>query len=71
MPKMKTHKSGAKRYRLTGSGKLVRNQAGRSHLNEKKTSARKRKLDRKVLVDESNIKRIFKQEIPYKKHIRA
>jgi len=70
MPKMKTHKSGVKRYKLTGSGKLVRNQAGRSHLNEKKTSIRKQRLDRVTDVSESFTKRILREEIPYAKYAR-
>ena len=41
MPKMKTHRGAAKRYRVTGTGKIRRRKANRSHLLEKKsTSAR-------------------------------
>ena len=39
MPKMKTHKGTAKRFRLTKKGKLMRMKAGRSHLRRKKTSS--------------------------------
>ena len=39
MPKMKTHKGTAKRFRLTKNGKLMRMKAGRSHLRRKKTSS--------------------------------
>jgi large subunit ribosomal protein L35 len=42
MPKMKTHSASKKRFRLTGSGKLVRRHAFKSHLLEHKTSKRKR-----------------------------
>ena len=44
MPKMKTHKGAAKRFRVTGSGKLKRKHAFRSHILEKKSSRRKRRL---------------------------
>ncbi|MFM7468481.1 MAG: 50S ribosomal protein L35 [Vampirovibrionales bacterium] len=70
MPKMKTHKSGAKRYKLTASGKLLRNQAGRGHLNEKKTSIRKQRLDHVVQVSESFVKKVLRQELPYAKYAR-
>ncbi len=39
MPKMKTHKGAAKRFRLTKNGKLMRMRAGRSHLRRKKNSS--------------------------------
>jgi large subunit ribosomal protein L35 len=39
MPKMKTHKGTAKRFRLTKRGKLMRMKAGRTHLRRKKTSS--------------------------------
>jgi large subunit ribosomal protein L35 len=44
MPKMKTSKSVAKRFKVTGSGKVKRNHAFKSHILTKKTSKRKRKL---------------------------
>lgn len=44
MPKMKTHKAGAKRYKVTGSGKILRRHAGIGHLLSYKKSGRKRKL---------------------------
>jgi large subunit ribosomal protein L35 len=45
MPKMKTHSGAKKRFRLTGSGKVMRRQAGKMHLNEHKSSRRTRRLD--------------------------
>mgnify|MGYP001793495295 CR=1 FL=1 len=42
MPKMKTHSASKKRFRLTGTGKLVRRHGMKSHLLEPKTSNRKR-----------------------------
>jgi len=44
MPKMKTHKSIRKRFRVTASGKLKRRQAGKKHLLSHKTGKRKRQL---------------------------
>jgi large subunit ribosomal protein L35 len=67
--KMKTHKAGAKRYRLTGTGKLVRGQAGRGHLNSKKSSSRKRRLEGMVEIYSGNAKKIL-LEIPYLQYIR-
>ncbi|MEL0075718.1 MAG: 50S ribosomal protein L35 [Ilumatobacter sp.] len=61
MPKMKTSKTAAKRFKKTGSGKLRRQQAMRQHLFEKKPSTRTRRLDGDVDVhpsDERTIKRI-------------
>ncbi len=46
MPKMKTHRGAAKRFKLTGTGKIRRRKAFRSHLLEKKTSTRTRRLGR-------------------------
>ena len=42
MPKMKTHKGTAKRFRVTGSGKIMRGKAYKSHILEKKSQKRKR-----------------------------
>ncbi|MFM7069536.1 MAG: 50S ribosomal protein L35 [Actinomycetes bacterium] len=44
MPKMKTHSGAKKRYKVTGSGKITRRKANRSHILEKKASKRKRRL---------------------------
>ncbi|MGH9023670.1 MAG: 50S ribosomal protein L35 [Acidimicrobiia bacterium] len=46
MPKIKTHRGAAKRFRLTGTGKIRRRKANRSHLLEKKASKRTRRLGR-------------------------
>ena len=46
MPKNKTHSGAKKRFRVTGSGRLMREQAGKRHLLEVKSSRRKRKLSR-------------------------
>ena len=69
MPKMKTHKSGRKRYKLTGAGKLMRNRAGRSHLNQKKSSQRKRRLDNEAVVAAGDVAKI-RLELPYMEYAR-
>jgi len=69
MPKMKTHKSGSKRYRVTANGKVMRAQAFRGHLNVGKSSRRKRRLNPDVVVSDSNLKKI-RLELPYMKYAR-
>ncbi len=62
MPKMKTNKSVAKRFRLTGKGRLRRRRANKSHILTKKTPKRKRRLAQPALVaksDEGRIKRML------------
>ncbi|MBL7071494.1 MAG: 50S ribosomal protein L35 [Candidatus Omnitrophica bacterium] len=64
MPKLKTRKAVAKRFKITKTGKIKRTQAGRSHILTKKTRARKRRLRRGTLVSSSFVKRI-KRQLPY------
>lgn len=62
MPKLKTHKGAAKRFKLTGTGKVKRNKANKSHLLTGKPSKKMRKLRTASLVHESeqaNIKRLL------------
>jgi ribosomal protein L35 len=47
MPKMKTHSGAKKRFRVTGSGKIMRRQAGKMHLNEHKPTKRTRRVERR------------------------
>lgn len=65
MPKMKTHRGAAKRYRVTGSGKIKRAKAFKSHILTKKTTKRKRNLRKAAYVSESEAK-VVKKLIPYK-----
>ncbi len=65
MPKIKTNRGAAKRFKTTGSGKIVRNKAFSSHILTKKTTKRKRGLRKSGLVDVSNSKQIARL-IPYK-----
>lgn len=60
MPKNKTHSGTKKRVRVTGSGKLMREQAGARHLLEHKTSTRKRRLGSDVSVAKADVKRMKK-----------
>ncbi|WP_096189674.1 50S ribosomal protein L35 [Evansella halocellulosilytica] len=58
MPKMKTHKGAAKRFKKTGTGKLKRAHGYTSHLAANKTQKQKRKLRKGTLVHKSDQKRI-------------
>jgi large subunit ribosomal protein L35 len=58
MPKLKTQRGAAKRFRKTGTGKVKRNKAFKSHILAKKTSKRIRKLRRPTLVSKSDRKRV-------------
>lgn len=50
MPKQKTHKGAAKRFKVTGTGKVIRHQSMHSHILTKKTTKRKRNLRKAVEV---------------------
>ena len=52
MPKLKTRKAAAKRFRASGSGKILRRKAFRSHLLEHKSASRKRSLAGMAVVDD-------------------
>ncbi|GAB3299567.1 50S ribosomal protein L35 [Parasphingorhabdus pacifica] len=60
MPKNKTHSGAAKRFKVTGSGKLRREQAGRRHILEKKSSRVTRRLEGTTEVSDNDAKRINK-----------
>ena len=64
MPKMKTSRAAAKRFKLTGSGKLKRNKAYRRHILTKKSPKTKRNLRKAGLVDTTNVKNM-KKILPY------
>jgi large subunit ribosomal protein L35 len=62
MPKMKTDRGAAKRFKITGTGRIRRGQANRSHLLEKKPSTRTRRLGREVDVaaaDRREVRRLL------------
>lgn len=58
MPKMKTKRAAAKRVKKTGTGKLVRAKAFKSHILTKKSSKRKRGLRKGTVVSSSDMKRV-------------
>jgi large subunit ribosomal protein L35 len=64
MPKMKTNRGAAKRFKATGTGKIARAKAFTSHILTSKTTKRKRNLRKGELVDSANLKGI-KRLVPY------
>jgi large subunit ribosomal protein L35 len=64
MPKLKTHKGAAKRFRLTATGKIKRGHSHARHILTKKTSKRKRQLDIDGIVSEGDQKRV-EAMLPY------
>ena len=63
MPKMKPHSGSKKRFRITGTGKIMRRRANRNHLLEHKRSTRTRRLDNEVVLapaDASRAKRLLR-----------
>lgn len=65
MPKMKTHRGAAKRFKKTGSGKFKRNKAYRRHILGKKSPKTKRNLRQADIVTAADEKQL-KQLLPYK-----
>ena len=64
MPKLKTHKGAAKRFRLTATGKIKRGHSHARHILTKKTTKRKRALDVDAYVSEGDQKRV-EAMLPY------
>lgn len=64
MPKIKTHRGAAKRFRLTATGKIKRSKAYASHILTKKDRKRKRNLRQSALINERDAGRI-KKLLPY------
>ena len=64
MPKMKTHKSSAKRFKVSSSGKIIRSKAYKSHILTKKTAKRKRNLRKATTVSSAEVKKV-KVLLPY------
>ena len=58
MPKMKTNSGAKKRFALTGSGKIKRKHAFKSHILTKKTKKQKRNLTHSALIDTTNMKSV-------------
>ena len=58
MPKLKTHRGAAKRFRLTGTGKVRRQKAYSNHILTKKSPKRKRRLRKGTLVAKANVAQV-------------
>ena len=64
MPKMKTSRAAAKRFKMTGTGKLKRNKAYKRHILTKKSAKTKRTLRKAVMTDATNVK-VMKKILTY------
>ncbi len=64
MPKMKTKRAAAKRFHVTGTGKLKRMKAYKSHILTKKSRKTKRNLRQAAMTDATNVK-VMKKILPY------
>ena len=64
MPKMKSHRGAAKRFKSTASGRFKRGKAYKSHILTKKTTKRKRKLDTPTLICKNDHKKVQRM-LPY------
>ena len=64
MPKIKTNRSAAKRFKATGTGKLKRNKANKQHILTKKSAKTKRNLRQAVITDSTNVSNM-KKILPY------
>ena len=64
MPKVKTKRAAAKRFKVTGTGKLKRMKAFKSHILTKKSAKRKRNLRKATMTDATNEK-VMKKILPY------
>ncbi len=64
MPKLKTHRGAAKRFKKTGTGKIVRNNSMKRHILTKKSTARKRRLRKSVVADSAD-RKALQMMLPY------
>ena len=64
MPKVKTSRAAAKRFKKTGTGELKRMKANKSHILTKKSTKRKRNLRKATMTDSTNVKNM-KKILPY------
>ena len=64
MPKVKTSRAAAKRFKASGTGKLIRNKAYKRHILTKKSTKRKRNLRKDIVTDQTNAK-VMKKILPY------
>jgi large subunit ribosomal protein L35 len=64
MPKLKTHRGAKKRFKVTGTGKIMYSKAYKSHILTKKSAKRKRNLGKKAILSKADRSRI-KDMLPY------
>ncbi|GIK29856.1 MAG: 50S ribosomal protein L35 [Chloroflexi bacterium] len=69
--KLKTHKATAKRFKVTGTGKLMRTKGGKSHLRRNSSKRTKRQWDKTLEVTSSGQAKRIKRLAPYLKHYKA
>lgn len=69
--KLKTHKATSKRFRVTGSGKLVRTKGGKSHFRRRRSKRAKAKLSRMVPVQGKGFQKRIRRLSPYMKKYRT
>ncbi len=67
MPKIKTHKATSKRFKYTGSGKLMRTKIGKSHLRRKKNKRVKYRFDEMIEVKSPGERKRIQKLLPYAK----
>jgi len=58
MPKIKTNKTAAKRFKITGSGKITRRKSGNNHMFMNKSGSRKRRLEGEPVLFKGELKRV-------------
>jgi len=69
--KLKTYKAAAKRFRVTGTGKLMRTKGGKSHLRRRKSARTKQQFSRMIEVTAPGDRRRIKRLVPYIKNYKA
>jgi large subunit ribosomal protein L35 len=69
--KLKTYKAAAKRFRMTGSGKIVRTKGGKSHLRRRKSKRTKRLFDKTLVVEHAGDRKRILRLAPYMKKYKA
>ena len=69
--KLKTYKAASKRFRVTGTGKIVRTKGGKSHLRRRSSKRTKRQFDKMIEVTHSGDRKRIKRLAPYLKQYKA
>jgi large subunit ribosomal protein L35 len=69
--KIKTYKAAAKRFRMTGTGKIVRTKGGKSHLRRRRSKRVKRQLDKMLVVTSKGDRKRIMRMAPYLKKYKA